>query len=318
MLAAVLAAALLVGCGGSGGRTTTGSAATPVGGFAVGRLAETFVDTRRPTPANGDVAAQPARTLVTTLLYPAAVGSAAGGRPVPIAPGGPFPLIVFAHGFTGSPAAYDGLIRSWAAAGYVVAAPTFPLSNGMAPGGPTQNDLPNQPGDVSFVITQVLLLAHGDGPLRGAVDPGHMAVAGHSMGASTTLGVVLNTCCHDDRVTAAVVLSGNEIPLPNGQFTASDPTPTLFVHGDADEVVPYSAGRQAFADSAPPKFFVTLPGADHVGAFTGAMTGTRPTVVIRTTVDFFDRYLKGRADGLTRLRSDGTQPGVASLEAVER
>ncbi len=199
----------------------------------------------------------------------------------------------------------------------MVAAPTFPLSNGAAPGGPTRNDIPNQPGDVSFVITQVLLLAHGDGRLRHAVDPDRVAVAGHSLGASTALGVVLDTCCRDDRVTAAVVLSGNEIPLPNGQFSASDPTPTLFVHGDADEVVPYSAGRRAFADAVAPKFFVTLPGADHVGAFTGG-SSPQADVVIRTTIDFFDRYLKGRLDGLTRLRSDGSQAGVASLEAVEK
>lgn len=315
--AIAVAAAILVACGGSGRSAGAPSRPNPSGGFAVGRLAQTFVDTRRPTPANGNAPGQPTRTLETELLYPVAVGSAAAGQPAPVAPGGPFPLVVFAHGFTGSPAAYDGLIRAWAAAGYVVAAPAFPLSNGKAPGGPTPNDLPNQPGDVSFVITQVLLLAHGDGPLRGAVDPNHVGVAGHSMGGFTTLGVVLNTCCHDDRVTAAVVLSGSEVPFPGGSFTVRDPTPTLFVHGDADDVVPYSAGRRAFSDAVAPKYFVTLLGADHVGAFSG---GTTPAsgVVVRTTIDFLDRYLKGRADGLFRLRRDGTQAGVASLEAIEK
>jgi len=262
-----------------------------------------LVDTRRPTPANGDAPAQSARTLETAVLYPVA--------------GGTFPLIVFAHGFTGSPAAYDGLLRAWAAAGYVVAAPTFPLTNGKAPGGPTPNDLPNQPGDVSFVITQILLLGQGDGPLHGAVDPDHIAVAGHSMGGFTTLGVVLNTCCHDDRVTAAIVLSGSEVPFPGGGFSVRQPTPILFVHGDADDVVAYGAGRRAFADAMAPKFFVTLPGADHTGAFSGGR-GAASVVVVRTTVDFLDRYLKGRDDGLTRLRDDGTRPGLASLEAVER
>ena len=316
---AAVMAAVLAGCG-HGSPPRRGASGQPPaseGGYQVGRLAQTFVDPRRPTPANGDAPAQPARTLETTLLYPAASESPANGQPAPVAPGGPFPLIVFAHGFTGSPAGYDKLLRAWAGAGYVVAAPAFPLSNGAAPGGPTQNDLPNQPGDVSFLITQILLSTKGDGSMRGAVDPGRIAVAGHSMAANTTLGVVLNTCCHDDRVTAAVVLSGSEVPLPNGQFTVRDPTPILFVHGDADSVVPYAAGRRAFADAVAPKFFVTLLGADHGRPFVGGIDPAA-AVVVRTTLDFFDRYLRARDDGLARLRRDGELAGVASTEAVEK
>jgi dienelactone hydrolase len=306
-LAAALLATVLAACG--GGSKPAAEAAAPAGGYQIGRMVQTFVDTRRPTPANGDAPGQPTRTLVTTLLYPATNGGPAAG--------GPFPLIVFGHGFTGSPAAYDPLLRTWVAAGYVVAAPAFPLSNHDAPGGPTQNDLPNQPGDVSFVITSVLALARAQGPLRGAIDPGRIAVAGHSMGASTTLGVFLNTCCRDERVAAAVVLSGNEIPMPNGRFAAPDPTPVLFVHGDADDVVPYAAGRRAFADAVAPKYFVTLPGADHLGPYSGAGDGAAGAVV-RTTLDFFDRYLRGDAAGLARLRSDANVAGTASLEAIEK
>lgn len=312
LVGALVAATALVACGGSSSSPRT-AAAAPAGGYGVGRLVQTFVDTRRPTPANGDFAGLPTRTLVTTLLYPVAGGAGADG---PAAPG-PFPLVVFGHGFTGSPDGYDKLLRAWVAAGYVVAAPAFPLSNGAAPGGPTQNDLPNQPGDVTFLITQVLQLAKGDGPLRGAIDGERIGVAGHSMGASTTLGIVRNTCCHDDRIRAAVVLSGNEIPMPEGRFAVPDPTPILFVHGDADDAVRYTSGRQAFADVVAPKYFVTLAGAGHNPPYSGDTNGA-PGVVVRTTIDFLDRYLKGENDGLTRLRRDAAVPGTASLEAVER
>src|SRR5690349_8633597 len=37
------------------------------------------------------------------------------------------PLIVFAHGFALTPERYVALLGAWAAAGYVVAAPVFPL-----------------------------------------------------------------------------------------------------------------------------------------------------------------------------------------------
>lgn len=307
-------AMVVAACGGASKQRPAPAGSPP--NYGVGRIAHTFVDTRRPTPPNGDAPGAPARTLETTLLYPTAA-LPADEQPAQVAPGGPFPLVVFAHGFTGSPNAYDGLLRAWTAAGYVVAAPAFPLSNHDAPGGPTQNDFPNQPGDVTFLITQLLQMNDAGGPLRGAIDARRIALAGHSQGAATTLGVVLNTCCHDDRVTAAVVLAGNEVPIPNGRFSVPDPTPVLFVHGDADDVVAYSAGRRAFADSVAPKFFVTLLGADHGQAYAG---GTSPAaeVVGRTTLDFFDRYLRGNDDGLSRLRHDGVVTGVASLEAIER
>jgi len=39
--------------------------------------------------------------------------------------------------------------------------------------------------------------------------------------------------------------------------------PTLVMHGDADSVVPYAAGRALFERLSEPKRFVTLRGADH-------------------------------------------------------
>jgi predicted dienelactone hydrolase len=50
----------------------------------------------------------------------------------------PFPLIVFGHGFAVTPRPYSQLLRAWARAGYVVAAPVFPLENANAPGGPDE------------------------------------------------------------------------------------------------------------------------------------------------------------------------------------
>jgi uncharacterized protein len=48
------------------------------------------------------------------------------------------------------------------------------------------------------------------------------------------------------------------------QWLRSYDGPLLVVHGDADSIIPYSAGRTVF-DRAPgvQKRFVTIPGADH-------------------------------------------------------
>lgn len=303
---------VLAGCGGDGSPPARHAAVAAAGTFDVAHRAETFVDTKRPTPANGNAPAAATRTLVTDVWYPARNGQPAAGD-------GPFPLILFSHGFSASPAAYEPLLRTWASAGYVVAAPAFPLSNGDAPGGPNQNDVPNQPADVSFVLSSVLGLAAGRASqLHGVVDAARVGAAGHSMGAITTMAVAYNTCCADNRIKAAAIMSGTEGVFAGGSYTAPDRPPALFLHGDRDDTIPASSGLLAFAHARPPKFFVTLVGSGHSEPFTGDASRPDVQVVRRATLDFFDRYLKGAPDGVARLRHDAGVAGVASVEAVER
>lgn len=296
---------LVAGCGGGG----TGSSSRPAGlpiqsGLSVAVSSQTFVDTHHPTAANGTFPGSPTRTLVTTIVTPAAER-------------GPFPLIVFSHGFTATPGDYLPLLREWAAAGYVVAAPAFPLTNGDAPGGPTQNDVVNQPADVSFVISSVLALsANPTSPFHGLVDPSRVGVAGHSAGAITTLGVALDTCCRDARIGAAVIMSVGAVMFPFGTYPAPDRTPALFLHGTADESIRYQTGLTAYHDAHPPKFFLTLDGSTHSGPFAGDLTRADDQVVTNATVDFFNYYLKGSAQGLAGLRRDGNVAGTASLQDV--
>lgn len=39
--------------------------------------------------------------------------------------------------------------------------------------------------------------------------------------------------------------------------------PKLFVHGDADEIIPYKQGRKLFERAVEPKQFYTIKGAGH-------------------------------------------------------
>ena len=67
------------------------------------------------------------RELVTYVRYPAVGAPGAvdlAGAPAASA-NGPFPLVVFAHGFAVTPALYAHLLQSWARAGYVVAAADY-------------------------------------------------------------------------------------------------------------------------------------------------------------------------------------------------
>jgi dienelactone hydrolase len=279
--------------------------------YAVGSRSVVFVDTTRPTPANGTYPGAPSRTLSTLILYPAR-GDASG----PIVPGATpartgrgFPLVVLSHGFTGTGPAFAPVGAQFARAGYVVALPTFPLSNGAAPGGPAAGDYVNQPGDVSFVITQMLRLDRTKGDaLRNALDDDEIGVAGHSLGAVTTLGVAANTCCQDRRIDAAVSFSGIEL-FPNGKWFAQPTPPLLLVHGTADGTVPYVASVNVYGQAPAPKAFLTLAGAPH-SLFRAPWLD--PTV--KTVVDFLDGYLKHDRVALRRLARDGNVPGVASLQ----
>ena len=279
--------------------------------YAVGSRSVVFVDTTRPTPANGTYAGAPSRTLPTLILYPAR-GDGSGS----IVPGATpartehgFPLVVFSHGFTANGPAYAPLVALFVQAGYVVALPTFPLSNGAAPGGPTIVDYVNQPGDVSFVITQMLRLDHTKGdPLRHVIDDDEIGVAGHSLGAITTLGVAANTCCQDRRIDAAVSFSGIEL-FPNGKWFAQPTPPLLLVHGNADGTVPYGASVSIYGQAPPPKAFLTLVGAPHTPFRTPWLDPT-----VKTVVDFLDGYLKHDGGALRRLARDGSNPGVTTLQ----
>ena len=78
--------------------------------------------------------------------------------------------------------------------------------------------------------------------------------------------------------------------------------------------MPYSAGRRAYADAPPPRFLLTIVGGDHGGPYTGNPEDVRASLVADATLGFFDRYLKGAADGLARLQADGANAALARLE----
>ncbi len=302
---ALLAAAC--GGGGSGGGSDDGSTAVAPAvrqPLALEERTETFTDTSRTTEAHSTVAAAESRTLPTRILSPT------GGQV-----GGPYPLIVFAHGSGGLGTGYDVLLRTWAAAGHVVAAPAFPIARDDAAAGDWQLDLPKLPGDMTFVIDQVLRLnADAGSPLRGAVDPNRIGVAGHSMGGMTALAVAGNTCCHDPRIKAAVILAGRETPFGSGQFWSRIRTPLLLVHGDADYNVVYGDGRRAYANAPPPRFLLTIVNGDHGTPFTGDRENAQASLVTDVTLDFFDQYLRSVPEGLDRLQARADAPGVAKLE----
>jgi dienelactone hydrolase len=260
---------------------------------------ETFVDTSRPTAAGAATPAAPDRTLVTTIYRPKGKG--------------PFPLIVFAHGSNGHPDKFTQLLGAWAAAGYVVAAPAFPLTNSTVPQAPANaTDVASQPADVSFVLTQVL--REGRDPkskLSHAIDRRRLGAAGLSLGGATTYLAVFDDCCRDPRFTAAMVLDG--LRLGNA-LRLDGHVPLLIAHSDTDPVLPYSSARAAYDAAKAPVWFVTLHGASHASQWEDDPT-PYDTIGEHLTVDFWDATLKGEQAAFTRLQRDATVADLSSIES---
>lgn len=237
-----------------------------------------------------------ARTVVTIVRYPSAAG--------------PYPLIVFGHGYTLTPASYATLLDAWASAGYVVAAPIFPLENADAPGGPNESDLVNQPADMRLVITRLLALnALPGGIFHDRIDPHLIAIAGHSDGAETALAVAYDSRYRDPRVRAAVILSGAEM-TGMGAFPPDGP-PLLAMQGTADPINAPSNTLAYFRSAARPKFMVLLIGASHLPPYT--TEEPQLAIVERITIAFFDHYLKHAP--LRSLVLAARNPGLSTLEA---
>jgi dienelactone hydrolase len=211
---------------------------------------------------------------------------------------GPWPLVVFGHGFATTPFRYVRLLRAWAAAGYLVAAPVFPLGNANAPGGPDESDIVNQPRDMSFVVTRLLAAsASQTSPLYGMVDATRIAAAGQSDGAETAFATAYERPWHDRRVRAAVILSGAE--LGRHVRLVSTVAPLLAVQGTADRINPPVYSLDLFHAVARPKFLLLLRHAGHLGPYT--VPGPRLAVVERVSIAFLDHYLRnGRLGAIAR------------------
>ena len=238
------------------------------------------------------------RTLVTTVTYRADTKKR-------------LPLIVLAHGNDGHPDKFKILMNEWATAGYIVAAPAFPLTNDAAPGPSQSGDVANQPADVSFVIDELLKLNRKSShtALAGRIDKKRIGVAGLSLGGATTYGVVFHSCCLDKRVDAAIVMSGIRFDFEGGEFDFRD-LPTMLVHGDADSI--YGVSQDTYPLLGAPKWFVTLHGSTHSAPFEDSTDPADELVPVITTA-FFDRYLKGRKAAEKRLVEAVEDYGQAEL-----
>jgi dienelactone hydrolase len=271
LLIALSAAALAcasIACSSDGDDPPPTSTPVPIASYGepgphgVGVTTLQLVDTSRPLAPNGDFPGAPERAIPVEVWYPADTGSENEVRDAPLS-GGPYPLIVFAHGFLSSRMQSASYTRHLATHGYIVAAPEFPGSNGNAPGGPRLGAVIDQPADVSFVIEELLRRNDDiDGPFAGAIDAERIGMTGHSLGGLTTV-LTMGGDGRDERIRAGLPISPLGCFLGDDHF-AGVTTPLVVMGGSEELIVDPSSIRHAYDLANAPKYFVEVGGADHI------------------------------------------------------
>lgn len=259
-----------------------------------------ILDESRSTRANGTAPGLPRRELATRIWYaPQALAT-------PACRARRCAVVLLAHGLGGHTGRFDAVARRLAAVGYIVAAPTFPLTHEFAAGGSINgvSDVASQPGDLAIVLDHLLEADTRPGdPLRGRIDGERVGALGHSLGGATVLGSTRSTCCTDTRIGAAVLVApatfvvgvflGGEVP--------DTELPTLVVNGRDDLLIRAFASRE-FARALPlPWYFLEVLDVGHVFLIENIGPPTSHLdVTARAVVAFFDEHLAGDAHATRR------------------
>lgn len=290
--------------------TTTTVAPDPraVRPYGVSTSQITFVDPTRPTPAAGNLPAAAQRTVEVWLTLPDTDEAV--------------PLVVFSHGMSGHARKFEDLHRVWAEAGYAVAAPIFPLSNdGVEGSWGNVHDVPHQPGDVAFVLDELLALsADASSEFAGRFDPNRLGASGLSAGGFTTYETAVDAERRDPRFLAAVVMSG----LLNRNadlFDPADDFPVLILHGDSDPLINVDQAQIAYRSLTGPRYLIVLSGGGHAGPYEdapGAFEEKIPghdELIYASTVAFWDRYLLDIEEAEAEILAAANQDGLSVVQS---
>jgi predicted dienelactone hydrolase len=217
------------------------------------------------------------------------------------------PVIIFSHGFAGSGEGYGYLAAYWAQHGFIVLQPTHADSFHLLkeqhvkirPGqfllkqGRDKQAWLNRAADISLIIDSLPIIERDTG-LK--LDAKHIAVAGHSYGAFTSMLIAGARLPHpelapgvtsvaDNRVKAIIAMSPQGVDTKHSSlaFSSKDAydihIPAMYMTGDRDgSGWNTTAMRQDAYNYSPPgdKYYVSINGANHMtfsGRLPGAKTG---------------------------------------------
>lgn len=251
----------------------------------------------------------------------------------PDSEGGPYPLVVYSHGYGGGAFASIYLSEYLAKHGLVVAAcdhsdkhqttrirgktsvdtRDYLLSaRDLARSGQAfdRSGFAYRLRELTAVIDGVLAeSSDSSSRLHGIIDPERIGACGHSLGSYTAL-TVSGMGKRDKRIKALLALSGGVFMFAPGEYKGLE-VPVMFMYGEREGTEwrtrnindQRRATQIAFDNCKAPKFLLEVKGANHF-AFCQAVFSPRPlgagnvaqaqaAVIKKYALAFFTRYLKG-------------------------
>jgi predicted dienelactone hydrolase len=294
------------------------------GPYAVGQMAMRFQDVPRDR-----------QVINTSIWYPALAG-ASGNANEPDRSGAPYPLVLYSHGWGGSPAEAEdnGLAQALVSQGFVVVAMRHNTDNSYL-------GFIDRPLDTLFILNSLAALDEGD--LVGMIDTDRVGVTGYSFGAHTAMvaggarfsppdiqaflanpddttdlqdwnvfaeyaarfleldGDNLWPAITDDRIQAVLPIAGADALLFGEAGTAAISKPVFIVAGTADELSPYSDMLQAFEYmGATDHYLLSLVREDHFFPLNPDIQ----RVLAHFAVAYFGYYLQDKAEYASYLSAD--------------
>jgi len=292
LVCAVLAASVLAGCSSS---STTGTATTAVPAYAdpgPHPVGVTTLDLGSAGPVLGERSA--------TVFYPADQASTEGHPPFTYAEsetlptalrgilpaefddtttvanayvgprsartGGPFPVVLFSHGFGGERLYYSHLLAGIASWGYVVVSADY-LERGLAAQALKSTVKPTAAQDTAIMLSSLTaaLAASDDpaSPMYGVADRTRIAAAGHSAGGQTAFDALAFPS-----VRTAVGWA------PVGPAGTPSSKPVMLIGAKGDSAVTPSYVAKTFTSFPGPRTLVEISGEGH-NTYTDICAGIR-------------------------------------------
>jgi dienelactone hydrolase len=184
-------------------------------------------------------------TLPTTLATDAYMG-------VPISTKGPFPVVLFSHGYGGYPEQSSFLTDHLATWGFVVVAPDHRSRDLKAVVTNTAGKGQNDVTDLREALTLVRTMNATPGTLlTGKLDFTRVASLGHSAGGGAAIAVA-----HDRDIRTYIAMA----PVPE---TPPPSKPALIMQGTSDKVVNPKGTLKLYAKLRSPKRLVLIDDAGH-------------------------------------------------------
>ncbi len=179
---------------------------------------------------------------------------------------GPYPIVLFSHGYGGERLYYSTLLTGIAAWGFVVVSADY-LERGLAAQVLGSKSKPTAALDSSIMRSSLTATEHASAQptsvLYGVADPRHVAAVGHSAGGGTAFDAL-----DGPRVATAI---GWAPVAPVGKPSNK---PVMLIGAEGDQVVPPASVKRTYDSFPGPKALVEISGEGH-NTYTDICVGIR-------------------------------------------